>query len=214
MTRITSIAIAFGFLAISVVPQSASAVSPWGTRAANIYAAQYAQQQSWHGGYRYMDSGYPQALVVPPTANMQTNYSWGVGSSRMTPIHHQWGRPDPGATSSAAHLGTTPYWPTSTTQFGVYYVRGPWNYHAAQPNYGHHGRNGLCNGCGRQGCNGRCGHGHHGSRSACGCNSCQSGKGSCTGCATSAPATTAPAEAAPAEAPANAPPAAPIKGEV
>ena len=202
MTRITSIAIAFGLLAISVVPQSASAVSPWGARAGNIHSARHAQQQSWHGGYRYMNSGYPQALVVPPNANMQTNYSWGVGSSRMTPIHHQWGRPDPGATSGAGHLGITPHWPTSTTQFGVYYVRGPWTYHAAQAKHGH-GNKSACNDCGRHGCKGRCG--HHGSRSACGCNNCRSGKGSCTNCQSGT--------AAPADAPANAPPA-PGKGEV
>jgi hypothetical protein len=84
-----------------------------------------AQMTNWHGSYAYTPYGRPTALVVPPTANLQTNWNWGVGSSRICRIDHQFTRDDLGPGSSGGALAT-PVWPQDTTQFGVYYVRGPW----------------------------------------------------------------------------------------
>ena len=37
----------------------------------------------WNKYYANTAYGQPVALVVPPTATMQTNYGWGVASSRL-----------------------------------------------------------------------------------------------------------------------------------
>lgn len=88
---------------------------------------QQAMARPWHGGYYHYQYGAPLALVVPPTAAFQTNYSWGVGRTTSTPIYHQYARPYPGYPSGQAHgLHRTPYWPSNTNQFGVYPIRGPW----------------------------------------------------------------------------------------
>lgn len=88
-------------------------------------AAWYNANQSWHGGYNHVLYGRPLALIVPPTANFQTNYSWGVGRTTMTPIYHQFGRPVAVPTGPAG-LSAAPVWPSNTNQIGVYYSRGPW----------------------------------------------------------------------------------------
>ena len=119
-------------LAVVVITASASiahAGSPFAAirRAHADRGAQwYNTNQSWHGGYGNVQWGHPVALIVPPTANMQTEYSWGVGRTTMTPLHHQFGRPI--ATPGGGIGGTrpTPLWPSSTSQFGYYSVRGPW----------------------------------------------------------------------------------------
>jgi len=87
-----------------------------------------AQCYPWNGRYAHAAYGQPVALVVPPTANMQTNWGWGVGSSRFTRIDHQVQRnyPGPGGTFDFLPWRRTPAWPSDTTQFGVYYIRGPW----------------------------------------------------------------------------------------
>ena len=86
-----------------------------------------AQTTPWHGNYYEPAWGMPVALVVPPKAEVQTNYSWGVGGYRVTPIYHQFERnyaaPGP---YDPARFRATPPWPSDTNQFGVYYVRGPW----------------------------------------------------------------------------------------
>ena len=87
----------------------------------------YAHQYPWHGQYQHTAYGKPVSLVVPPIANLQTNYRWGVPSSRVTPIHHQFGRSYPGEENGAyGAFRPTPYWPSSTNQFGVYSVRAPY----------------------------------------------------------------------------------------
>lgn len=84
-------------------------------------------QHTWHGNYYHSSWGVPVALVVPPTAEFQTNWGWGVGNTRITPICPQFQRNYPGAGQyNVRTLRPTPYWPSDTTQFGVYYVRGPW----------------------------------------------------------------------------------------
>ncbi len=84
---------------------------------------------SWSGAYYDQTFGAPVALVIPPTAEMQTHMGWGVGSTYITPNCPQFSRIYPGGGYTydrRAYLGTPP-WPSSTDQFGVYYVRGPWH---------------------------------------------------------------------------------------
>ncbi len=81
---------------------------------------------NWNRNYAYTDYGQPVALVVPPTANLQTNYGWGVASSRISRIDHQFQRNFPGYGTFGGPFRPTPIWPSDTIQFGVYPVRGPW----------------------------------------------------------------------------------------
>jgi hypothetical protein len=85
-----------------------------------------AQWYNWNRNYAYTDYGQPTALLVPPTANLQTNWGWGVASSRISRIDHQFQRNFPGYGAFGGPFRPTPVWPSDTTQFGVYYVRGPW----------------------------------------------------------------------------------------
>jgi hypothetical protein len=85
----------------------------------------FANNRSWHGPYYYQQYGAPTALVVPPTVHMETVYSWGVSQNLAYPIHHQFGRNLPSGGYGGGFY-PTPYWPSHTDQFGVYYVRGPW----------------------------------------------------------------------------------------
>ena len=89
----------------------------------------YRQSQTypWHGGYYDVAWGTPVALVVPPTAENQTHLGWGVGATRVNSIQHQYQRGYPGPGSySRGWFRPTPPWPSSTDQFGDYYIRGPW----------------------------------------------------------------------------------------
>lgn len=95
--------------------------SSWG----DYWARNQAAQRPWHGGYYWMRTGQPTALVVPPVVTMQQNYSWGVSQNTMTPVYHQFGGVPPNGAGGGTFRGT-PYWPTHTDQFGVYPVRGPW----------------------------------------------------------------------------------------
>jgi hypothetical protein len=90
-------------------------------------AYQFSQVYPWHGYHYYPVYHQPLALVVPPTAGNTTEYAWGVGSTRITPIYHQfrWRMPYAAGGPGAVAL-PPPYWPSSTTQFGVHYIRGPW----------------------------------------------------------------------------------------
>lgn len=90
-----------------------------------------AASRPWHANYYHTMTGYPIPLVVPPTAHMETRYSWGVAQTTMTPIYHQYQRPytlggSGGVVGGAGVFRPTPMWPSHTDQFGVYYVRGPW----------------------------------------------------------------------------------------
>lgn len=98
---------------------SAQAQQLCGCRRAELYP--------WHGGYYHTSWGMPVALVVPPTAEAQTHWGWGVGNTRVTPIRHQFRRhwPGPGSYNRRA-FRPTPRWPSDTDQSGAYYVRGPW----------------------------------------------------------------------------------------
>ena len=85
-----------------------------------------AQYYNWHANYAHVQYGQPVAMVVPPTANLQTNWSWGVASSRISRIDHQFGRNYPGPGPWGGPFSPQPVWPNDTIQFGVYNVRGPW----------------------------------------------------------------------------------------
>ena len=92
-----------------------------------VWAHNFAMDRPWHGGYYQQNYGQPLAVVVPPTAHMRTNFSWGVSQNHMYPIHHQFGRSAPGLGAGAAGaFRPTPPWPSHTDQFGYYYIRGPW----------------------------------------------------------------------------------------
>jgi hypothetical protein len=96
---------------------------------ADVWAARHAQTMSWHGPYAYTAFGVPVSLVVPPTAHMQTNMGWGVSQDTVTPIYHQFRRSYPGDFDPGVGnygFAPTPLWPSHTSQFGVYYVRGPY----------------------------------------------------------------------------------------
>lgn len=102
-------------------------VSADSAKAGNRRVRERAMMYPWHGGYYHSAWGMPVALVVPPTAERQTNWGWGVGNTRCTPIDHQFHRNYPGpVTYDARGFRPTPRWPSDTSQFGVYYVRGPW----------------------------------------------------------------------------------------
>ncbi|MEN6457991.1 MAG: hypothetical protein ABFC63_03610 [Thermoguttaceae bacterium] len=88
-----------------------------------------SQTYPWHGAYYDSAWGVPVAVVVPPNAESQTHWGWGVGATRVRPIQHQFERAYPGS-PEAGGIGNrflpTPRWPSSTDQFGDYYIRGPW----------------------------------------------------------------------------------------
>jgi hypothetical protein len=88
-----------------------------------------AKGKSWHSVWYDPSIGRPMALVVPPTAEFTSEYAWGVPSSRVMPLYHQYQRPYPGpgaVPGQGAGMLPTPYWPSDTVQFGVHSVRGPW----------------------------------------------------------------------------------------
>jgi len=88
-----------------------------------------SQGKSWHSTWYDPSVGRPLALVVPPTAEFTSEYGWGVPSSRVMPIYHQFRRPYPGpgaVPGAGGALLPTPNQPSDTVQFGVHPVRGPW----------------------------------------------------------------------------------------
>ena len=124
MKRSLLIAVAAAALVTSVSADRVSAYE-------GIFRVRKAQRQAqltpWHGNYYSAGWGMPVALVVPPTAEYQTDWGWGVGNTRVTPIGHQFGRnyPGPGQYDRSGFRPAPP-WPSDTRQFGVYYIRGPW----------------------------------------------------------------------------------------
>jgi hypothetical protein len=119
-------------LAIGALALAAAFAAPAATASAEtmpyLWPNKRAQFYNWHANYVYTDYGMPTSLVVPPTADLQTSWSWGAPSLCISRIDHQYTRdyPGPGPFSAARPFRYTPHWPQSTHQFGVYYVRGPW----------------------------------------------------------------------------------------
>ncbi|MGI9456467.1 MAG: hypothetical protein ACR2NU_07890 [Aeoliella sp.] len=114
-------------LAIALFAATIAAERAQAVQARYMWPLTRAQNYNWHGRYAHSAYGQPVALVVPPTANLQTNWGWGVGSSRISRIDHQFGRDYPGqGPFGGGNFSTLPRWPHDTTNFGVYYSRGPW----------------------------------------------------------------------------------------
>jgi hypothetical protein len=94
-------------------------------RARNAQAAPAAG--GWQDGYYDPMWGMPLAVLVPPTARWQTDYAWGPGGTRISPINAHF-RPQSTGPASAYRMGDylpAPPQPSDTRQFGDYYVRGP-----------------------------------------------------------------------------------------
>jgi hypothetical protein len=93
----------------------------------NRVAYRQSQTYAWHGDYSDAAWGMPVAVVVPPTAESQVHWGWGVGATRVTPIQHQYQRNYPGPGDYHRNgFRPTPPWPSNTDQLGDYYIRGPW----------------------------------------------------------------------------------------
>lgn len=117
----------FTALAVAVLTGDALAIHPRARAAGQ--AAWFASARPWHGQYAYTPVGGPVALVVPPTADTIAAWGWGVTSSEVRPLYHQFGQADPGGAMIYGENSPwlpTPVWPSHTDQFGVYPVRGPW----------------------------------------------------------------------------------------
>jgi hypothetical protein len=126
--RIAIVSLSLAITAIGVTTSSptASATECGCCDCGYMLPAYRARWYNWNRNYAHTAYGQPVALVVPPTANLQTNYGWGVASSRISRIEHQFQRNFPGYGAFGGPFRPTPVWPSDTTQFGVHYVRGPW----------------------------------------------------------------------------------------
>ena len=87
---------------------------------------QYASETSWHGEYGHQTTGTPIALIVPPTATTMRVHNWGVSGNMIVPLYHQYSLNPSTGTTVGRRFKKTPMYPSSTEQFGVYYIRGPW----------------------------------------------------------------------------------------
>jgi hypothetical protein len=84
-------------------------------------------QGGWQDGYYSAAWGMPMAVVVPPTARWQTDYSWAAGGMRISRIDANFQRQYPGPSSSyqmRSYLPAPPQ-PSDTRQTGYYNVRAP-----------------------------------------------------------------------------------------
>ena len=114
------------FVLTATIVSLAVAAAPAQAESPYLRPLRRAQQYNWHANYAHAQYGQPVALVVPPTANLQTTWSWGAPSASFSRIDHQFGRNYPGPGPFAGGFRNAPQWPSSTHQFGVYHVRGPW----------------------------------------------------------------------------------------
>lgn len=118
-----------GITLLAMVALSLGATAAWGGE--NTFFGARAQRRAacvpWHMGYANAAWGAPIAVVVPPTAEFQTHWGWGVGNTRVDTIDHQFSRNWPGpAQGGRPVFRGAPSWPSDTDQFGYNYVRGPW----------------------------------------------------------------------------------------
>jgi hypothetical protein len=104
---------ALALAAVALLHSEAAAEKPF------LKPLRRASMYNWHANYAYTDYG-------APTAQLQTDWSWGAPSMRVSRIDHQFTRNYPGPAPFGAGFRHTPAWPQDTAQFGVYYVRGPW----------------------------------------------------------------------------------------
>ncbi|MCC7473929.1 MAG: hypothetical protein IT425_00915 [Pirellulales bacterium] len=126
MPLLTATLLCGGFTAAAPTAQAGDSWTPTLCDVGYMAPVRRAKCYNWNRNYAYTPYGQPTALVVPPTAQLQTNYGWGVASSRISRIDHQFQRNYPGNATFGGPFRPTPVWPSDTTQFGVYPVRGPW----------------------------------------------------------------------------------------
>lgn len=123
--RIFSLSALLALAALAQFTPSKSIAGDW-TRP-DRQAYRRAAVTTWHGNHYNTQTGRPTAVVVPPTAHMQSSYGWGVAQTQMTPNYHQYNRAYPGQAAPAGlPFQPTPRWPSHTNQHGYYYVRSPW----------------------------------------------------------------------------------------
>ena len=127
MKRFSQTALLVAIAAIVTLATVSEAMAG-GSRAAQQRYFLRSQTRSWHSSWYDPSLGRPLALVVPPTAEFTSEYSWGVPATRTMPIYHQFRRPYPGAGAVPGYgpLLPTPPIPSDTVQFGVAPIRGPW----------------------------------------------------------------------------------------
>ena len=115
-------------IAVIVAVTFSQAVDAGGHGAAEKRYFLRGRNKSWHSGWYNPDVGRPVPLVVPPTAEFVSEYSWGVPSSRVMPLYTQYRKPYLGAAYAPGSrpLMPTPQHPSDTVQFGVHAIRGPW----------------------------------------------------------------------------------------
>lgn len=118
--------IAMAALAIATLGSASISHAGWYSTPHNRNARWRAAYYPWNAPYYHVAWGQPVALVVPPTAELTSDYSWGVGSVQVRRIDHQFQRPYPGPNLGGDALQPAPVWPDNTRQMGVYPVRGPW----------------------------------------------------------------------------------------
>jgi hypothetical protein len=130
MVRITMLSLV---VALSTLAMTKTAEAQEPRQSLQGQRAQWiSQYYPWHGAYAYPHFpgyGRPLALVVPPNAGRQTHNGWGVANSRVGLINHQFSPGQPGYggfDGGTRQFRTPPPQPSDTTQYGVYYVRGPW----------------------------------------------------------------------------------------
>jgi hypothetical protein len=122
LARKESIAMKHAFLTAALLV--AAGLS--GQAAAQESVVLVPSQNPWHHGYYHTMYGRPVAMVVPPTLTHQTNWGWGVGNTRITPVYPQYAGPTMGDGGGYFNNRPTPHYVSDTLQFGVYYIRGPW----------------------------------------------------------------------------------------
>lgn len=107
---------------------NASAVQDYTFNSNAPAAPMMPEYSTWHAGYYHTMWGRPVAMVVPPTATHHTNWGWGIGNTRVTPIYPQYLGPMNSAVTQMGYgpYRAQPYYTSDTLQFGVYYIRGPW----------------------------------------------------------------------------------------
>ena len=130
-TRRIMIRTTAALLALMLLASPTLAGVPWShasqmARHYNRGARWFNAHVPWHTPYAHATWRQPVGLIVPPVANMRTSYSWGVGRTRMVPIHHQFTRPYVAPGGGVGVISPAPAWPSSTTHQGVNYIRGPW----------------------------------------------------------------------------------------
>ena len=113
-------------LLISSVSFESEAQAGRRNRIMQTFQRQHAAQTSWNGVYGHQHTGTPIALIVPPTATTMRIHNWGVSGNLIVPLYHQFSLNPGSGTTVRGPFKKTPMYPSSTEQFGVYYIRGPW----------------------------------------------------------------------------------------